>query len=54
MCGNTPSEAGLDKNLRGSMSKQTERSPASGRAQFESPLRLWIAIWQRQLVYGTA
>jgi len=23
-------------------------------AQFESPLALWIVIWQRQLIYGAA
>jgi hypothetical protein len=37
------------------MSKQIESGTASaGGARFESPLSLWIAIWQRQLVYGTA
>jgi hypothetical protein len=24
----------------------------AGGARFDSPLSLWIAIWQRQLVYG--
>ena len=24
----------------------------SSRPRFDSPLRLWIAIWQHQLVYG--
>jgi hypothetical protein len=36
------------------MSKQIESGIASaGAPRFESPLGLWIAIWQRQLVYGT-
>ena len=35
------------------MSKQIEFGiGTAGAAQFESPLSLWIAIWQRQLVYG--
>jgi hypothetical protein len=36
------------------MSKESENGlgPVGG-ARFESPLRLWIAIWQRQLVNGT-
>jgi hypothetical protein len=37
------------------MPKQIENGIATtGGARFDSPLRLWIAIWQRQLVYGTA
>ena len=37
------------------MSKQIEFGiGTAGAAQFESPLSLWIAIWQRQLVYGQA
>jgi hypothetical protein len=27
---------------------------APGEARFESALSLWIAVWQRQLVYGPA
>jgi hypothetical protein len=36
------------------MSKQMEggSNTASG-ARFDSPLSLWIAIWQRQLVNGS-
>ena len=29
-------------------------SDTAGGARFDSPLSLWIAIWQRQLVYGPA
>jgi hypothetical protein len=28
------------------------RTAAVSGGRFESPLSLWIAIWQRQLVYG--
>jgi hypothetical protein len=31
------------------MASRIETQPATG---FDSPLHLWIAIWQRQLVYG--
>jgi hypothetical protein len=35
--------------------KQIESSsPTAGGARFDSPLILWIAIWQRQLVKGSA
>lgn len=33
------------------MAKPTEVGPATG---LDSPLRLWISIWQRQLVYAPA
>jgi hypothetical protein len=39
------------------MSKQIEIGFGIGTAtgaQFDSPLSLWIAIWQRQIVYGMA
>jgi hypothetical protein len=37
------------------MSKQIETGMSAPRgAQFDSPLSLWIAIWQRQLVNGAA
>lgn len=37
------------------MSKQIESGSATvGEARFDSPLSLWIAIWQRQLVNGSA
>jgi hypothetical protein len=37
------------------MSKWIESgSGTGGAARFDSPLSLWIAIWQRQLVYGQA
>jgi hypothetical protein len=36
------------------MSKQIEFGiGTAGGARFDSHLSLWIAIWQRQLVYGT-
>ncbi|HVD32321.1 MAG TPA: hypothetical protein VNC19_02000 [Gemmatimonadales bacterium] len=37
------------------MSKQMETGMSTPPvARFDSPLSLWITIWQRQLVYGTA
>jgi hypothetical protein len=37
------------------MSERIESgSGTAGGARFDSPLSLWIAIWQRQLVYGPA
>jgi hypothetical protein len=37
------------------MSKQIESGTGTaGGARFDSPLSLWIAIWQRQLVNGSA
>jgi hypothetical protein len=30
----------------------TRPTDATSDARFDSPLALWIAIWQRQLVYG--
>ena len=36
------------------MSQQSESGTTTvGRARFESPLSLWIGVWQRQLVYLT-
>ena len=32
----------------------TPSTDATNVARFDSPLRLWIALWQRQLVYGQA
>jgi hypothetical protein len=32
----------------------TPSTDATSKARFDSPLSLWIAIWQRQLVYGQA
>jgi hypothetical protein len=32
----------------------TPSTDATTRARFDSALSLWIAIWQRQLVYGQA
>jgi hypothetical protein len=45
----------LSLKLGGSMPEQPESGiGTTGGAQFESPLGLWIAIWQRQLVYRRA
>jgi hypothetical protein len=42
-------------NVEETMSKQIETGTSTPpAAQFDSPLSLWIAVWQRQLVYGTA
>jgi hypothetical protein len=30
----------------------TPSTDVTNGARFDSPLSLWIAIWQRQLVYG--
>ena len=37
------------------MSKPIENgsNTSGGGARFDSPLSLWITIWQRQLVYGS-
>jgi hypothetical protein len=32
----------------------TRLTNATSGARFDSPLSLWILIWQRQLVYGQA
>jgi hypothetical protein len=41
----------LKKDEQDTMTPSTD---ATTRARFDSALSLWIAIWQRQLVYGQA
>jgi hypothetical protein len=42
-------------NVKQTMSKQIETGTSTPPAsQFDSPLSLWITVWPRQLVYGTA
>jgi hypothetical protein len=50
-----PEEEREGEEVESTMSKQIESGSAmAGGARFDSPLSLWIAIWQRQLVNGSA
>jgi hypothetical protein len=50
-----PEEEREGEEVESTMSRQIESGSATvGGARFDSPLSLWIAIWQRQLVNGSA